>query len=198
MGQYYDILIEQKGQYYHSDRIINNEYMFAKLTEHSWFDNELLKCVQWFIYKKPSRVFWVGDYANDVDRKINSLVPEDIRKIYSLCYDKDYRKKKGVKEINTFYSNGGSLSLNGKFLVNYTKKIYIDGALYYTAAINEEGWCTNPLSLLTALGNGQGGGDYYGSETEKVGVWAGDWISVEDVPPLIFEDKTFDYIFPPA
>lgn len=197
MGQYYDILMEQKGQFYHSDRTVDNEHMGAKLTEHSWFENDLLRCVQFSIYKMPSRVYWVGDYADDENRKINNLTPKDIKEIYSLCYDKDYRKKKGVREINTFYSNGGSLSLNGKFLVNRTKKIFLDGALYHTIAINEEGWCTNPLSLLTALGNGQGGGDYFGKEREKIGAWAGDWLSVEDIPPLLFEDKTLDYIFPP-
>ena len=51
--------------------------------------------------------------------------------------------------------------------------------------------------MLTALGNGQGGGDYRGKEEEKIGAWAGDWISVEGIPSLLFEDKTLDYIFPP-
>lgn len=195
MGQYYDILIEQNGQYYHSDRTVCNVSGFAKLMEHSWFENKLLECVQFFIYKKPSRVYWVGDYANNLNHKINRLNPKDIKKIYSLCYGVE--KDKRVKEINSFNSED-AISFNNRFLVNYTKKIYIDGTLYYTAAINEEGWCTNPLSLLTALGNGQGGGDYCGREEEKVGAWAGDWISIEDNAPLIFEDKTFDYIFPPA
>ena len=195
MGQYYDILIEQNGQYYHSNRIVDDNLTPAKLTEHSWFENDLLKCVQWFVYKKPSRVYWVGDYTNTEERIINGLTPNDIKKIYSLCYNKNFKKDKGVKEIGTFYSKNGSLSLKGKFLVNHTKKIYIDGTAYFDLATDEEGWCTNPLSLLTALGYGQGGGDYCGKEEEKVGAWSGDWISIEDNPPLIFEDRTLDYIF---
>lgn len=192
MGQYYEVLIEQNGQYYHSNRIVDDNFTPAKLTEHSWFENELLKCVQWFIYKKPSRVYWVGDYADNVKYKINRLNPKDIKKIYSLCYGVEKDKK--VKEINSFNSKN-AISFHNKFLVNHTKKIYIDGTAYFDLASDEEGWCTNPLSLLTALGNGQGGGDYYGKEEEKVGAWAGDWISIEDNPPLIFEDKTLDYIF---
>lgn len=195
MGQYYEVLIEQNGQYYHSNRIVDDNLTPAKLTEHSWFENELLKCVQWFIYKKPSRVYWVGDYANSVNHKINWLNPKDIKKIYSLCYGVE--KDKRVKKINSFNSKD-TISFHNRFLVNYTKKIYIDGTAYFDLASDEEGWCTNPLSLLNALGNGEGGGDYCGKEEEKVGAWAGDWISIEDNPPLIFEDKTLDYIFPPA
>lgn len=114
-----------------------------------------------------------------------------------MCYNKNVKKDKSVKEIDTFSSKSGSISLRDKFLVNYTKKIYIDGTIYFITARNEEGWCTNPLSLLTALGNGQGGGDYRGKEEEKIGAWAGDWISVEGIPSLLFEDKTLDYIFSP-
>lgn len=139
----------------------------------------------------------IGDYANSEERIINSLATKDIKKIYSLCYNKNVKKDKSVKEIDTFSSKSGSISLRDKFLVNYTKKIYIDGTIYFITARNEEGWCTNPLSLLTALGNGQGGGDYRGKEEEKIGAWAGDWISVEGIPSLLFEDKTLDYIFSP-
>ena len=192
MGQYYDIFIEQNGQYYHSDRTVDNVSGFAKLMEHSWFENKLLECVQFFIYKKPSRVYWVGDYADNVNHKINWLNPKDIKKIYSLCYGVE--KDKRVKKINSFDSKD-AISFHNRFLVNHTKKIYIDGTAYFDLASDEEGWCTNPLSLLTALGNGQGGGDYHGEGEEKVGAWAGDWISIEDNPPLIFEDKTLDYIF---
>lgn len=195
MGQYYEVLIEQNGQYYHSDRTVDNVYGFAKLMEHSWFENKLLECVQFFIYKKPSRVYWVGDYADDINYKINRLNPKDIKKIYSLCYGVE--KDKRVKKINSFNSKD-AISFHNRFLVNHTKKIYIDGTAYFDLVSDEEGWCTNPLSLLTALGNGEGGGDYYGKEKAKIGAWAGDLLSVEDIPPLIFEDKTIDYIFPPA
>lgn len=189
MGQYYDILIKQDGVFYHSSRSVDGEYMMAKLMEHSWFDNDTLKCISALIYKKPSRVYWVGDYANDVKSPINGLSPKEISKIFDLTY-----KNESVNKIETLKSADG-ISLKGKYLVNYDKKIYISGDEYFDWAMDSNGWCTHPLSLLTALGNGQGGGDFYGENKEKVGSWAGDLISVEDTYPLVFEDKTADYIF---
>jgi len=39
----------------------------------------------------------------------------------------------------------------------------------------------NPLPLLTALGNGRGGGDYYDNlpDSDKVGIWAKHILSIE-------------------
>ena len=52
-----------------------------------------------------------------------------------------------------------------RFLVNESKGLYID-----------------PLPLITAMGNGRGGGDYRG--TGPVGDWAGDALCVRDEKPL--------------
>ena len=42
----------------------------------------------------------------------------------------------------------------------------------------------NPVSLLTAIGNGLGGGDYcYAEQRNDVGIWALDLISIEDEEP---------------
>ena len=190
MGQYYDILINQDNKYYHSDRKVDGERKYAKLMEHSWFENDMLKCISNFIYQKPSEVFWVGDYADSVNKKINTLSVERIKEIYNLTYR---NKDDNIKELSLKSAN--QISLKDRFLVNHTKKIFIDGNLYFDLAQDTDGWCTHPLSLLTALGNGQGGGDYFGVDKEKVGAWAGDLISVEDKAPLCFEDKTSDYIF---
>jgi len=43
------------------------------------------------------------------------------------------------------------------------------------------------MSLLTAEGNGQGGGDYWGKDEKKVGMWARDVIST-DTTMLNFTD----------
>ena len=41
----------------------------------------------------------------------------------------------------------------------------------------------NPLPLLLAQGNGQGGGDYRGKNENTVGIWAKNEISIEfEVP----------------
>lgn len=194
MGQYYDILINQDNRYYYSDRKVDGKREFAKLMEHSWFENDTLKCICSFIYQKPSQVFWVGDYADNVTNQINTLSVKKIKEIYDLTYCNE-------KNVETLLlTSANQISLKDRFLVNHTKKIFIDGDEYFNLAQNNDGWCTHPLSLLTALGNGQGGGDFFGENKEKVGAWAGDLISVEDklLPKstlLGFENKTSDYIF---
>ena len=51
--------------------------------------------------------------------------------------------------------------------------------------------CYHPLALLTATGNGRGGGDYYGKNKESIGVWKFDEISVSDIEPTDFQKKQF-------
>lgn len=64
---------------------------------------------------------------------------------------------------------------------------------------NNCGWRIHPLPLLTAIGNGLGGGDYYGINTDDVGTWAWNEISVEDEPPVEYTEvkytfrETFEY-----
>ncbi len=74
-----------------------------------------------------------------------------------------------------------SLSLEEQqryFLINHTKKLYVD---YSKLPKDKDGWIVNPLPLLTALGNGRGGGDYYEDrpDYDKVGIWAHDILSIE-------------------
>jgi hypothetical protein len=64
------------------------------------------------------------------------------------------------------------------FIVNHTKKQYVTKA----------GRLFHPLSLLTAEGNGLGGGDYKGSCEDLIGIWARDLISVEMVPPADYSE----------
>ena len=59
--------------------------------------------------------------------------------------------------------------------------------------MNSDGdkWCMHPLSLLTAIGNGYGGGDYrsptLASTFELVGYWAWDEINITDNIPENYE-----------
>ncbi len=50
---------------------------------------------------------------------------------------------------------------------------------------DKDGWVINPLPLLTACGNGRGGGDYHSQypDQDKVGIWAGDVLSIEFAVP---------------
>ena len=59
-----------------------------------------------------------------------------------------------------------------------------------------------PVSLLTAVGNGKGGGDYGWYNKQLVGIWAFDLISIEDeVSPnytikdtIIFKETDYNSI----
>jgi len=53
-------------------------------------------------------------------------------------------------------------------------------------------WCAHPLPLLTALGNGMGGGDYRGKEgKDNIGSWAFDEIYVTYLRPGTMEAVEF-------
>ena len=169
MGQYYTPMIEDKnGERTIFSRQIagSNDYNSAKLTEHSWWENPFVNTVCTMIYKTPHKVAWVGDYADEFE-------------LYKEAMDSD--KEVDVVENQT--------ELDGKYLVNHTKKEYINCDNYKTKAITEDGWCIHPLPLLTCVGNGKGGGDYFSAVgAESVGSWCWDIVSVEDKIPDGYEE----------
>lgn len=79
------------------------------------------------------------------------------------------------------------------FVVNWTKAQFIDMLDYYQRNADWDGSCLHPLPLLTAIGNGHGAGDYYGSNLNLCGSWALDKIAIcmdrECVPPTCSEFK---------
>ena len=129
-----------------------------KLTEHSWLLNPFVLAVAKRIYQKLCRVAWVGDYAEDDDLPV--IAKHAGEAAYSL--KGAYRKYPGRKLKETDFS------MRGKFLVNHTQKKYVDIDAFAEATDND-GWVLNPLPLFTAIGNGRGGGDYYGKNQKKVG-----------------------------
>lgn len=161
------------GQYYKPINIESMEWLYShdygnglKLTEHSYIGNSFVGAVMKLLvkggswYKKP--IVWCGDYFSEKGE-------EDY-----------YDKVKDNKKI--FLKEGLSEKEQDKaILVNHTKKQYV---LYSKQpAIDEDGWKQNPLPLLTALGNQRGGGDYYGLNEDKIGIWARDVLSIEfDIP----------------
>jgi hypothetical protein len=65
-----------------------------------------------------------------------------------------------------------------RYIVNHTKKQYTD----------KDAEHFHPLPLLTAEGNGRGGGDYRGLNEDKIGIWARDVISIEKAAPEGYEE----------
>ena len=173
MGQYYMPVLIQHGRIKVYDRSVepDKEYVLAKLMEHSWWMNPTCNAVAKLLYKKAGYLFWCGDYADDAIAKFSLNVSNE----YSLPNPDDF-------------------TLDNKYLVNWTKKTYIDCNAYKERSKDSDGWVIFPLSLLTALGNGRGGGDYSGRDMDYIGAWAGDQISVEDEKPNGYEEEEVSFM----
>jgi hypothetical protein len=125
-----------------------------KLMEHSYIGNEYMLAVEHLLSRKG--MFYKSRlvWAGDYADK----EPEG-ENLYTLSDDKEPFCTKS--DVNSH-----------KYIVNHTKKQYVF-----------KGTTIHRLSLLTAEGNGSGGGDYYGINYELVGIWARDVISMEDEIP---------------
>ena len=180
MGQYYRPILTNANDYERVyNRNVDGKYTMAKLMEHSWWYNEFVSTICNKLFKNPMKVVWVGDYAND-SKYVNGLEKDELVR---LCKKAWKGKGYGVKKKELY--------LDGMYLVNHTKKIYLN-CDEYRKTCESNGWIIHPLPLLTAIGNGLGGGDYWGNDYD-VGSWANDVISVEKNIPNGY--KAEEYIF---
>ena len=158
MGQYYFGYVNHNGKHKVFDNHVDNDWQGLKLMEHSWYLNPMVNAISEKLYYSPSQIAWVGDYAEDSN-------------LYKYAYPKS--KKYEMLHKTEF-------TLNGRYLVNHTKKLILDCWEYLKTCMkeNEDGWVPHPLPLLTALGNGRGGGDYRGINEDKIGCWAWDLLEI--------------------
>lgn len=177
MGQYYNIVVNQNGKITTYDRSVDGEYMFAKLIEHAWWENEFVSTIANLIYKNPARIAWVGDYSENEKVALQ-------HNLYELAWSKGVEKQ-------TIKKN--ELSLDNLYLVNHTKKLYLNCNQYRNDSTDNQDWCLHPIPLLTAVGNGKGGGDYRGINKKYVGTWCYDLISVEDTPPADYKPVQYKF-----
>lgn len=142
-----------------------------KLMEHSWVKNDFMNGIMEVINESPAFLAWVGDYADD-DSDFNERYTKDT---YLTVWGDD-KKESPFYAMPSEYEEG--------FLVNHTKGEFLDIAKHIDNG-TENGWCVHPLSLLTAIGNNRGGGDYYDgqSDFDKVGTWAMDLIEYRRTKP---------------
>lgn len=139
--------------------------------EHSYVDNDFVGTIMKLLTKGnewyKNRIIWAGDYSEKV-LSDNTL--------YDLAY---YDKKdEGIKLFKKINPKPLLTTKEQKktIIVNHTKKEYLKIS---DCKKDKDGWIINPLPLLTALGNGNGGGDYHGNNMDYIGLWAFDVISVE-------------------
>jgi len=162
-----------------------------KLMEHSWLGNKFVRAFEWLIFKNPQRVIWGGDYADHCSGlKTNT---------YERCHD-----NKKVNPSLGLSTDGTQLTDEDcRFIINHSKKLFVDITKVPVTdtwvnpdnpkEINE--YRIHPLPLLTSNGNGQGGGDYWGEDPNKlVGSWARHLVSVDDTAPIGYKEIEFNLI----
>ena len=175
MGQGYNaVILSDDGKIirtYVHPHAYNNGY---KLVEHSYIGNNFMEAVESLIcptgmfYK--SRLVWAGDYA-DVEPCGKSL--------YELVDGRPHSNPQ------VELSNGKSVTSDYLYVVNHTKQEYMFKGPA-PSGLGKQGQHLHCLSIMTAEGNGRGGGDYDGPGMELVGTWARDVISVEKEVPVGF------------
>ena len=177
MGQYYMPYIKKGNKemtFYSHD--YNNG---LKLMEHSYINNNFVNVIANEIIDKPCRVVWVGDYAELKDFK-NCTVEQATRVMKKAwCIDKH------IKDGNEIFD----WHFLSHYLVNFDKKEYI----YMGGKPNKWGAIISPLPLLTAVGNGKGGGDYWGINEDKVGIWAYNRLQLMIEPPKNFKEIFIEF-----
>ena len=201
MGQYYRTFLRRINEDGVADthvfnRTVDGERTMAKLMEHSWWFNPYVNAIAEKLYKDPAQIAWVGDYMDDerwIKEFFDKLYPDgekpekfaeeeftkEVKDIYHLTWDSD---GEGCQSTE--------FTMDGKYLVNHSQKIYLNCDTYKEK--NEEnGWIIHPLPLLTAIGNGLGGGDYFGTDEDSAGMWYLDLISIEDEIPEDYEEVEY-------
>lgn len=198
MGQYYKpVLKKQNGNYEVFSRYLlkkrERDYTLAKLLEHSWFPNDYVNSLVGYIeHLGKVRLAWVGDYACDKvwqQRKTIPILNSEIEKFYKIAWNPK------ISEIDLDIKTYSSLE--GKAILNHDTKEYLDCDIYFESSTDKHGWTIHPLPLLTALGNGLGGGDYHEKfpNFDKVGFWANNLIEITSLDKVPEEYNRFDIYF---
>ena len=200
MGQYYRGVILSKYTSRAKKIIVKQSFCpyshnnGAKLMEHSyvgnWYVKEYEKALAEEFYGYP--FVWVGDYAvNKFDTDVYSKACDFIDKATAKnAKVLGYRKQKNRFGFADFVRNGEVknekeltfatpydelMSTTYEYIVNLDKKMFV--------RIPKKTDVIHPLPLLCASGNGEGGGDYEGTNMELIGSWAYDRIGVANELP---------------
>ena len=173
MGQYYKAVLLAESQKPELIRIAvsTSIYCGMKLMEHSYIDTEYMCTVEYLLcpmglfYK--SRLVWAGDYADPEPDTEENLYTQSLSK-ECVPYTPDHLRE----EVKSY-----------PYIVNHTMQQYV----------SKEGRIIHPLSLLTAEGNGRGGGDYGGTYQHLIGSWKRCIISLEKNPPEDYIELECDF-----
>lgn len=185
MGQYFKAVNKDTKEYVYSHDFQSG----MKLMEHSYIGNAYVGAVELLLtpkgawYKAP--IVWAGDYADPIE---GTVTPENESGDTWFSISKQFPWL--PQEFDHFAKVNDIDLKEYRYIINHTKKEYVDKDTLPNFNVdaddpNDKGWTVNPLPILTADGNGRGGGDYHNDnpDIDLVGVWAGDSISVEKEKP---------------
>lgn len=177
MGQYYMPVIKRGNVL---RRVYSHDFHNGlKLMEHSYIDNNFVNVVANEILENPAQLYWLGDYA-----EVGDFISESMfNRVYGYAWRRSRNSKTTVEgPIQEFDWT------KDWYYINKTKKQYMK--------MPKPGdWVITPLSLLTAIGNGRGGGDYRKDNT-MIGYWAGDKVYLSrEKPNNKYTDITTDVDF---
>ena len=107
------------------------------------------------------------------DRDLFVDTKDDAECLYSLAGSKENENGKVIRRQKPEITVDTHEIDDTRYIINTNKKQYID--LWMVEGVDTP---LHPLPLLTAEGNGRGGGDYEGTNMKLVGSWARDFIKV--------------------
>lgn len=157
-----------------------------KLMEHSWLENDFVNGVLESIWDNPSKVAWVGDYAEgDFDERYTKDTYE------TVWGDGQDERERPFDVVPTIHKDG--------YILNLDQGLYIDLRRYASVAgfkprWSDQTWTIHPLPLLTCIGNGRGGGDYWGTCMDMVGTWAMDRIVFTEEWPSASKEINYETV----
>lgn len=179
---FFDVHVSDNGDGTQTWKPYPDEYhMFSngsKLSENGYPEASFVEGIVNELRNRPARVAWVGDYANE-EEDFTGIdgYGEDT---YNTLWGPDEGQVADPVAFRIAPERGDSLR---GYLVNRTKGVFLDLADTATDAALS----MHPLPVLTAIGNGRGGGDYFGPNMDAVGSWAMDVLEVIDAEPAGFE-----------
>lgn len=202
-------------------RIAVNAYYGAELCEHSWLgNNEVVIPIEQLVKTKwqGDRVIQLGDYADGMAasaastalRKEHLKFIEKIKKEIGMTNDQrlywgdvaekgEKFKEYTLEELFDSYDLklGQKCSCDQfRYLYNTKRKEYVDSFKILPSYVGEYKSEINfvkldAYSLLIAIGNGLGGGDYFGPDENLVGLWASssDSIIISEKSPKEYAEE---------
>lgn len=137
--------------------------------EHSYLGNKFMHAIEWLLSPEghfyKSQLVWAGDYADPERDEASEAYGKTLHEVSQTLEDREI-----LPDPKQFNPN------DYPYLVNHTRKEYVKKE-------SRGAFTPHPLSILTAEGNGAGGGDFRGKDDIHAGRWARDVISVEKEAP---------------